>query len=89
MRREREVLSLLDRVRSPAASEFPRKRKLSVNSVNTPGNRRSQTSVSRKANEPMKISASQRVQEFEEESFFVSRNVALFCQSFPGRVNRI
>jgi len=80
-RREREVVSLLDRLRSPAASELSRKRKLSVNSVNTPGNGRSQTSVSRKANEPMKVSASQTVQEFKEESFIVSQNGALFCQS--------
>ena len=29
----------------------------------------------------MKVSASQRVQEFEEESFIVSHNGALFCQS--------
>ena len=39
--RKREVVSLLDRLRSPAASELSRKRKLSGNSVNTPGNRRS------------------------------------------------
>ena len=68
--REREVVSLLDRLRSPAA------RKLSVNSVNTPGNRRSQTSVSRKANEPMKVSASQRVQEFKEESLTSSTHMS-------------
>ena len=37
--------------------------------------------MSRKANEPMKISASQRVQEFKEESFIVSQNSTLFCQS--------
>ena len=41
IRREREVAFLLDRLISPAASELSRKRKLSVNSVNTPGNRRS------------------------------------------------
>ena len=79
--RERGEVSLLDQLRSPAASELSRKRKLSGNSINTPGNHRSQTSVSRKANEPMKVSASQRVQEFKEESFTVSRNGALFCQS--------
>ena len=79
--REREEVSLLDQLRSPAASVLSRKRKLSGNSINTPGNHQSQTSVSRKANEPMKVSASQRVQEFKEESFIVSRNGALFCQS--------
>ena len=78
IRREKEIVSLLDRLRSPAASELSRKRKLSVN---TPGNRRSQTSVSRKANEPMKVSASQGVQEFKEDSFVGSRKGTLFCQS--------
>ena len=81
IRREREVVSPLAWLRSPAASELSRKRQLSVNSVNTPGNHRSLTSVSKKANEPMNVSASQRVQEFKEESFVVSQNCALFCQS--------
>lgn len=78
MEREREVVSLLDRLRSPASSDLFRKRKLSVNMS---GNHQSQSSVPRKANEPTKVSACQRVQEFKNESLIVSQNGALFCQS--------
>ena len=70
-----------ERLRSPAASELSRQRKLSVNSINMPGNLQSQTSASRKANKSMKVSSSQSMQEFKEESFIVSRNGALFSQS--------
>ena len=85
----RDVLVVLrqERLRSPAASELSRQRKLSVNSINAPGNLQSQTSASRKANKSMKVSSSQSIQEFKEESFIVSRNGALFSnlagKSYP------
>ena len=79
----RDVLVVLrqERLRSPAASELSRQRKLSVNSINMPGNLQSQTSASRKANKSMKVSSSQSMQEFKEESFIDSRSGALFSQS--------
>ena len=73
--REETVVSLLDRLRSPAPSDLSRKRKIAVN---TPGNRRSV--CSKKANEPVKVTASQRVLEFKDEGFVVSQGSALFCK---------
>ena len=79
--REKEVVSILDRLNGP--SDVSRKRKLSIN---TGGNRRatsaSSTSPS-KAYEP-KISARQRPKEFKGKTLKViidSARSALFCQS--------
>ena len=59
--------SLLDELRSPAPSDPSRKRKLAVNIA---GNRRRVSSNSKKSNEPVNVTASQRVQKFKDEAFF-------------------
>lgn len=71
--KDKEVVSLLDRLKAPAPSDLSRKRKLAVNKSS---NQRSQSTVSRKANEPVTVTAHERVQ----DCLIATQSGALFCK---------
>ena len=75
--RDKEVVSLLDRLKAPAPSDLSRKRKLAVNKSS---NWRSRSTVSRKANEPVTVTAYERVQEFKDDCLIATLSGALFCK---------
>ncbi|KAK3734379.1 hypothetical protein QZH41_007564 [Actinostola sp. cb2023] len=74
--RNGEVQSLLDVLRAPRSSDLARKRKIATNQG---GNRRGSKGVKQTDYEP-KISAKQRVEEFEGENFLVRGN-GIYCDA--------
>ena len=82
--RERQVASILDKLRAPSSSDLSRKRKLA--SKTTGGNRRANAKVSNPQYEP-KISAKKRLEDFKEETLKVVRGNVLFCLSCKEAVS--
>lgn len=72
----RQIISLLDRLKSPTSADIARKRKTQANQPPT-GKQRCKGPI---ASDPKKVTPNQRVREFSEEPFTVT-NGHLFCKS--------
>ena len=77
-------VSLLDRLKSPSPAEISRPRKMKVNKPHDSGKRRCRGAL---ASDPKSITASQRVQEFEDEFFIVDSDDNLFCQACQEQIS--
>ena len=81
---ERQVVSILDKLRAPSSSDLSRKRKLASNTAGK--NRRANAKVSNPQYEP-KISAKERLKDFKDETLKVIRGNVLFCLSYKEEVS--
>ena len=77
-------VSLLDRLKSPSPAEISQPRKMKVNKPHDSAKRRCRGAL---ASDPKSITASQRVQEFEDEFFIVDSDDNLFCQACREQIS--
>ena len=85
--RQKQVVSLLDRLKQPDSSDLSRKRKITANKGGQGGNRRTVRPKNEKTNYEPQVSAKKRLEEFKNESFKVMSDTILFCQSCKEEIS--